>query len=518
MSARAIAPDSFKPLIVRALVLPILLVVAFAGVMLWQVTRLISAQNWVAQTDVIIGRANELRFLYRDMESSFRGFLITNDPIFRTPYDSAHALIGPASAQLESLIAYNPAQQAKLLRADTFRAKWIDYVESEMAIRNKNGAWQDAVRDRVGKNLMGQILSEFDDFLQAEETLRDERSKTAHDTVLFSLWLTGGMVLLMGGGLALLSRRQLADLMGTYEQALTTAQASAAVLEQRVVERTAALAQINARLQEEMAFRQRAAEAIEVMNARLRISNRELQDFASVASHDLQEPLRKVQAFGDRLKSKSSAQLGPDGLDYVERMLNAAARMKTLINDLLTFARVTSRAQPFVPVDLQAVAEQVISDLEARIEQSHAVVRVGALPQIDADVTQMRQMLQNLIGNALKFSRPGAAPEVDVQAQVSGEGESAVVRLSVRDNGIGFDEKYIDRIFTVFQRLHGRQEFEGTGIGLAVCRKIAERHRGTITASSKPGEGSTFTVTLPLRQPEPVEVEIDERSPAKGAA
>ena len=234
----------------------------------------------------------------------------------------------------------------------------------------------------------------------------------------------------------------------------------------------------------------------------MKVSNRELQDFASVASHDLQEPLRKVQAFGDRLKVKAGPVLSPETSDYLDRMLNAAARMKTLINDLLTFARVTSRAQPFAPVDMKLLVDQVLSDLEARIEDKQATVKVSDLPVIEADATQMRQLMQNLMGNALKFSRPGEPPRVEVSGEerVGDDGEKRLT-LRVRDHGIGFDEKYLDRIFTVFQRLHGRSEFEGTGIGLAVCRKIVERHRGRITAESKTGEGASFIVELPCTQP-----------------
>lgn len=253
--------------------------------------------------------------------------------------------------------------------------------------------------------------------------------------------------------------------------------------------------------------RRRAEEELRRHAAALQNSNRELQDFASVASHDLQEPLRKILAFGDRLRTRYEAALGPDGQDYLARMLNAAGRMSTLINDLLTFSRVTTRAQPFRQVDLSEVARDVVSDLETRVEQTGGRVEVGPLPRIDADPTQVRQLLQNLIGNALKFHRPGVPPVVRVSAEVGGperaepsDPDGAVCRIAVADNGIGFDEKYLDRIFAVFQRLHGRNAYEGTGIGLAVCRKIAERHHGSITARSSPDGGSTFIVTLPVRQ------------------
>lgn len=254
--------------------------------------------------------------------------------------------------------------------------------------------------------------------------------------------------------------------------------------------------------------RKQTEETLKRFIARLKQSNRELQDFASVASHDLQEPLRKIQAFGDLLTSECGHCLPETGQQYLQRMQNAAARMQTLINDLLAFARVTTKAQPFVPVNLATIAQEVLSDLEVQIQRVGGQVDVGSLPTIDADPLQMRQLLQNLISNSLKFHHPDVQPLITLQAQTLKQQDasngkasvSEVCQIRVSDNGIGFEEKYLDRIFTVFQRLHYRNEYEGTGVGLAICRKIAERHGGSITATSKLGEGATFIVILPLHQ------------------
>lgn len=235
--------------------------------------------------------------------------------------------------------------------------------------------------------------------------------------------------------------------------------------------------------------------------AELARSNAELEQFAFVASHDLQEPLRKIQAFGDRLKVKCEGVDSTEIRDYLERMQGAAARMRTLINDLLAFSRVIRRSEPFSPVDLGAVTREVLGDLEVRIEKRHAQVTIEPLPTLDADPMQMRQLMLNLISNALKFQPAEGTPQVQVRSRtlnsVSGE---PLCEISVQDNGIGFDEKYLDKMFAVFQRLHGRSEYEGTGVGLAVCRRIVDRHHGSITAKSKPGQGATFIVTLPMRQ------------------
>ena len=239
-------------------------------------------------------------------------------------------------------------------------------------------------------------------------------------------------------------------------------------------------------------------------------SNAELQNFASVASHDLQEPLRKIQAFGDRLRAKCGDRLGEQGLDYLARMQNAAGRMQTLIQDLLKLSRVTSRAQPFEKCDLGLILSQVLSDLEVSVEQKAAKIESGPMPTIDADPLQMRQLFQNLVANALKFQRPGEAPEVSISARLFWARErlipgatpgDQVCQIHVEDNGIGFDEKFAEQIFVVFQRLHTREEYDGTGIGLAVCRKITDRHGGTIVAKSEPGQGATFIITLPVHQP-----------------
>ncbi|MGH9338830.1 MAG: sensor histidine kinase [Acidobacteriota bacterium] len=239
-------------------------------------------------------------------------------------------------------------------------------------------------------------------------------------------------------------------------------------------------------------------------------SNKELEEFAYVASHDLQEPLRKIQAFGERLKSRFSDALGNDGLEYVNRMRNAAARMQVLISDLLTLSRVSTRTLPFKPVDLNAIVRDVLSDLETTLEQTGGKVEVGELPEVQADSVQMRQLFQNLIGNALKFYQEGRPPVIQISGEIRDgldrlkhrAGSAKQTRISVKDNGIGFDENYKGKIFLPFQRLHGRNEYEGTGMGLAICRRIVERHNGSITAESKLGEGAAFIVTLPLEQAE----------------
>jgi signal transduction histidine kinase len=272
---------------------------------------------------------------------------------------------------------------------------------------------------------------------------------------------------------------------------LTLAGIAAVVLLRRAINQARAIEDANA----ELAVANRD---LERTNVELTRSNNELEQFASVASHDLQEPLRKVQTFGDQLERRFADDLNDEARDYLRRMRNASARMSVLIDDLLRFSRVTTQAKPHVPVDLGRVAQDVVADLEALVTESQGRVEVRSLPAAQADPTQMRQLLQNLIANALKFRRADVPPVVTVgTAQTS---EPGMVAFSVSDNGIGFEKTYEERIFRVFERLHPRDVYAGTGIGLALCRKIVERHGGSITGEGRPGEGATFTVVLPAAQ------------------
>ena len=252
-------------------------------------------------------------------------------------------------------------------------------------------------------------------------------------------------------------------------------------------------------------------DSLQRKSAELGRSNTELEQFAYIASHDLQEPLRKVQAFGDMLASQFRATLGDEGRDYLQRMQGSAKRMQGLINDLLNFSRIMTKAQPFSPVNLSDIARLVLTDLEARIQETGGRVDVEPLPTLDTDPTQMRQLLQNLIGNALKYHRKTEPPVVKVQSRVLASDDAAFpsqiapiqsCEITVEDNGIGFEQKYVDRIFAPFERLHGRSEYEGTGMGLALSFKYVRQHGGTIdfrTGEERGGlPGTEFTVLLPL--------------------
>jgi signal transduction histidine kinase len=266
-----------------------------------------------------------------------------------------------------------------------------------------------------------------------------------------------------------------------------TADLEAARLKSELV---ATISEANETLEAKVAERTELAERRAHALAR---SNAELEQFASVAAHDLQEPLRKIRMYGEQLARRH--ELPEEARADVVRMEAAAGRMQNLISDLLNLARVNSRGRELVAIDLDEIAAAVAGDLEAAIAQVGALVTIEPLPVVLGDRVQLGQVLQNLLSNALKFHRTDEPLRVRVSAQTGTDGTCVI---SVEDNGIGFDEKYAERIFGTFQRLHGRSEYEGTGIGLSIARKIAWRHNGDITATGIPGQGATFRLTLPL--------------------
>lgn len=240
-------------------------------------------------------------------------------------------------------------------------------------------------------------------------------------------------------------------------------------------------------------------------------SNQELEQFAYVASHDLQEPLRKISTFSDRLQSKYGEELQPEATELVNRMVAAVARMRVLINDLLSFSR-AGRIVPetLMPVDMNALLQDVTGDLEVALLEKNGAILFDQLPEVEGNDTALHQLFQNLLSNSIKFAHPGRPLEIRIKRELLTGRETGVAqenkwdetfcRITIEDNGIGFDQVYAERIFLIFQRLHGVSEYKGTGIGLAICKKIVDAHNGYITAFGYPGKGATFVIILPIKQ------------------
>jgi two-component system CheB/CheR fusion protein len=263
------------------------------------------------------------------------------------------------------------------------------------------------------------------------------------------------------------------------------------ILEQKVKERTEELQRINTELEE---------------------SNNELLQFASIASHDLKEPLRKIIMFSNLVKDRHNEALPGGAREYINKIISSSTRMGVLVNDLLSFTKLSVQHNKFQRVELNTIISEVLSDLELTIREKKAVIDMGDLPAAEIIPVEMRQVFQNIISNALKFTRENVPPRIEISGTRVSElsftdsfdKEGAYVRIAIRDNGIGFGNEYAEKIFTIFQRLHNQSKYDGTGIGLAIARKIISKHNGIITAMAKPGEGACFVIVLPLVQAEDV--------------
>jgi signal transduction histidine kinase len=281
---------------------------------------------------------------------------------------------------------------------------------------------------------------------------------------------------------------------------------------QQLLQHERKLIAANRFLQKQIEERKASEDKIKMLNAKLvenneqlRATNEELDRFAYVASHDLQEPLRKIMVFSDKILMQGNHD--PETEKYFRKIINSSQRMQALINDLLSFSRHSVSYSDFKETDLNKLVREAASELEVEIEKNNASVRFTDLPVIEVAPSLMRQLFYNLISNAIKFRRKEADPVIEIKAEknkmpASAENKQATetYTITVSDNGIGFDKKYSEEIFQPFKRLHSFHEYEGTGVGLSICKKIVEKHNGTITASSSPGEGSTFLVTVPAKQ------------------
>lgn len=456
-----------------------------AGLSYYATTDLISKESRVQGTLNFLVALKDTFSALQDAETGQRGFLITGEEKYLKPYETALADMNAYTTILMTLQSELPEQQANIQKLIELISRKQLEMEQVATLRQSNldQAAFNLERSDAGYLLMQQIRGLVSRMEQREYNLMSQQRSAAANSrqqVLFAIgFATFTGLLLVGAVFVLIQRATRRQQQDAEKLALTNEE-----LESIIGDRTLEM---------------------ERYSEELKRSNRELQDFAFVASHDLQEPLRKIRAFGDRLKGKFASQLAAgDGVDYINRMQSAAERMSLLINDLLEFSRVSTRTSHFETISLQEAVEGVLDDLSEVIARKRAAIQVESLPDIEADPTQMRQLLQNLLGNALKFTDEGVRPTIRVSVETfTNESDSHNRRwckIIVQDNGIGFDPRFAERIFTPFQRLHGRGEYSGSGIGLAVCRRVVERHDGSIQVSSASGHGTTFTVYLPTTQ------------------
>jgi signal transduction histidine kinase len=437
--------------------------------------------SWVDHTYQIIGKVEDCYSLLNEAESSQRGYLITRQASFVTSYRRSLNGAEQDENDLARLTAENSVEATSIGVLRELVARKAASLDQLARFRSNPTVRLRMLQPQLqaGYELKRQIRDQIDSMEREEHRLLRFRQASTNSHAKIALFFFGvttlSSVLLLTGVYNLVLR-----LLSSFAESRQRQLTYSTSLEQEV-ERTKAA------------------------RKELERSNRELQDFAFVASHDLQEPLRKIRSYGDRLKTRAAPRLQESDITDLSRIQSAAERMQGLINDILALSRVTSKAQPFVSVDLNKVFDEVVDDLETRIKQTGAMVTRDALPTVTADPVQMRQLIQNLIGNALKFVRSDTVPDVKVRKLATPP--SGMVGFVVVDNGIGFDDKHAEKIFTVFQRLHNRTEFEGTGVGLAICRRIVERHGGYVLAKGAVGEGATFTVAIPKMIPSVKEVE-----------
>lgn len=428
----------------------------------------------VSHTFQVINTLDNVLSLAKDLETGTRGYLLTQKAIFLEPYLNAHDKIHPELQSLHSLLADNPQQQRA---TDTLTR----LINAKIVISNRQIQLNDQSADSilqsyllVGKMRMDQIRRHTARMITIEQALMRQRGAAARQSfqntliIIFALSILTFAVLLIAYNL----------------------------LDRELQQRT----------ENETQLRQYEVELKNKIQ-QLEVSNQELERFAFVASHDMQEPLRKIQTFGDLLNQYYPPQVDNKGHLYLSKMLTSADRMSKLIRDLLSFSRLKNQPDAFQRVSIGTILDRVLVDLELAIQTTNASINAGVMPVLDAVPSQLEQLLTNLIGNALKYTRPGVPPVVSITAErVNGAAYPGLLpdqiyyQLSISDNGIGFNEKYLDRIFDVFQRLHAKAQYEGTGIGLAICKRVVAYHNGYITAHSKEGTGTTFIVVLPESQ------------------
>ena len=440
-------------------------------------------------TNRIISAVNKLHVVLLRAESGQRGYLLTGDEAYLMEYTETLDTFSSVAEEVEvsAFASDTPEQNDRISELLVLTKQKINSMVEivELARSDQRAQAIDLLRSDRGLRLYNQFERVFEEVDSSERDIQGTHlaslMKLRRDSVN-TLIISSATTLLLIITIFLLlkvnareNEKHQSDLEGINEE-----------LEAKIAART---------------------QELSVYSDELARSNRELEDFAFVASHDLQEPLRKIRAFGNRIESGYGDVMDDRGKDFLARMLNAAERMSMLISDLLSFSRVSTRGKDFVDVELNTIFSGVLSDLEIAIEEKSAQVRVANMPSIRGDKSQLEQLFLNLISNALKFQPADVPPIIDVECSELSSDELGTllksdeyqwVKITVTDNGIGFEQAFAEKIFAPFQRLHGRSEYKGTGIGLAVCRRIVERHNGTIAATSEPGKGAKFDIILPL--------------------
>lgn len=459
------------------------------------IQSLVEAHADVAESARVQLAAQSLAATLGEAEAAHRGYLAGGLDTDLTMFQEERALVRPALDGVLELCRDRPWTEDVLVDLREETESWL-VSRPEDVVRRPPG--EDVVRLSQQRARSAARLARLDKLFDRLEELENEHLEEARSAVSRTSWRVRVMVLLQAGlALALLVS---VGRLGARER--RQAERAAVELSRQVEEQTQLLRERAEALDTTLAARDKAFEDLSAVSEELERSNRELNDFAFIASHDLQEPLRKIRAFANLVNERYRETLDERGQDYLRRLASGAERMASLIDDLLRLSRVSRNAPKYEDVRLRVLLEDTVDLLELQIDETHGeVVLEGAFPTLEADPGQLGQLLQNLIGNGLKFHRPDLPPRVVVTGAEATLAGQPALQLTIADNGIGIEPEYRERVFGAFQRLHGRSEYEGTGIGLAVVRRVVERHSGTIRIDSTPGGGTTMVVVLPLSAP-----------------
>jgi signal transduction histidine kinase len=443
-----------------------LLTIVIMGVLSYKLSEL---DYWTIHTHKVIEELKDSLSSLQDVETGERGYLVTAAPEFLEPFRWGLQRAKGHIDEVRSLTEDNPDEQIAVKRLSILAQQKMVLAQESVNAAAPNNKVSQVSAQREGKKVMDACREQVKIMIGREENLLGERASGLR-FFQNAVWITTS-------GLALLAIALLYWVFRITQSAINDEK-------QRV-----------AQLNTEMEQRKRVESALKQTTVNLSRSNADLQQFAYVASHDLQEPLRAVTGFLTLLSSKQVGKLDADSQKYITHAVEGAQRMRALINDLLAYARVESRAKEFETVQLSRVLERVKSDLSVQISENGAEISANDLPTVWGDASQLGQLFQNLVGNAIKF-RSSAVPIIKIQCTPQND----QYLFSVQDNGRGFDMEHAERIFVIFQRLQGREQASGTGIGLALCKKIVDQHGGKIWVESKPDHGSTFFFTMPKGQ------------------
>jgi signal transduction histidine kinase len=479
----------FRRIVWRTFLLPMGVMVVASVMLAWLVGHLLGLTNWVDHTDRVIAEARTCEKLAVDMETGLRGYLITGDPTFMQPFNEAETQLGGELELLGKQVSDNPFQAERVEAIRKAYSQWIGHAQEMIGRRQRGEDYQNIPLNSQGKAFMDTVRTEFASFVKDEYTVRDERITAVQNidhNIQRSRWF---VLLFLGLGIGFYMRYQLGQVAQLYDTALTETEQKTNALEiseASLRDAQAKLRQHSADLEKTVA--QRTAKLQEMIS--------ELESYSYSISHDLRAPLRAMQGYAHVLLEDSPASFGPEEKTYLNRIISASNRMDKLIQDVLSYSRVTGAEIASEPLELEQVLRDIIEEYPTLHAKDVSIELETPMPRISAPVALLTQCLANLLNNAVKFMPEGVSPRVRVWAESDGPD----VRIWIEDNGIGIAPEYHARIFGVFERIPAKRHYEGTGIGLAIVRKAASRMGGTVGVESQPGKGSRFWLFLPGRK------------------